>query len=73
MFDHLISTITVQKLHTIPDFEDVSLGVIAYNFGHVMNCHCTKSYTNTSENMDSTTIFQLLGNIYTEFDYFTPN
>ena len=67
-----LSTITVQKLHTIANFEDVSLGVVAHNFGHVMNSYCTKSYTNTSENMDSTTIFQSFGNICTEFDYFTP-
>ena len=38
----------------------IQLGIIGYNFCNDMNCQCTKSYTNASENMDSTNIFQFL-------------
>ena len=55
----------------LANFEDIQLGIIAYNFGNVVNCQYSKSYTNASENMDSTNICQFFTIFKTEFDCFT--
>ena len=46
----------------IENFEDFQLSIIAYNLCNVVNCQYTISYTNASQNMDSTNIFQFFAN-----------
>ena len=38
----------------------MQLGIIGYYFSNATNCQFTKSYTNTSENIDLTNISQFL-------------
>ena len=59
-------------LPKIANYEHIQLSTIGYNFCNAMNCQSTKSYTNVSENMDSTNIFLFLANFCIEFDCFTP-